>query len=78
MIKGKTNHPKAKVVSGTLALHRHFHESMLKVSRAADLKGMKSCRKQEESVHPCACPSVLPSAFDGPGIGFEAAKLSIG
>ena len=41
-----------EVVSGTLALLKHFHDSAFKVSRAADSKGTKSCRTQGESVHP--------------------------
>ena len=49
------------VVSGTLALLWHFHESISLVSRAADWKGMKSCRTQGESVH----PSIHLSAFAG-------------
>ena len=59
--KEKDKEPVAQrqdVVSGTLALLLHFHESAFKVSRAAYPKGTKSCRTQGESVHPSIHPSV--------------------
>ena len=50
------------MVGGTLALLCHVHVSTLKLSGAADPKGMKSCRTQRESV----CPSIHLSAFGRP------------